>query len=276
MNNKIQFGLKAKNPPAKSLLYKGDDDEEEEIVDYKKIINKKLVHDQKNTVNKINELTAKNILEDPNAFKYDEVYEEFSTQEKCKREENDKPKYIESIIEQSKKRKIERSILKEKVESLRRKREEGEDFQDSKKYITRAYEEKLNLDREMHGELTKDELKKSISDEGMLGFYSNLMTKNKLYSVEPKEQIKRAKESEGDKEKIVYTKDDGEEIKKVYSLYKKEYAKHIVPSEEKIKSNVVHQQNVQEEKLPNLPLDDKADEYKKRYLQRKKHREDKV
>ncbi len=92
------------------------------------------------------------------------------------------------------KRKFEQNLIKEKVETKRREREEN-DYGEKPKYLTKAYKESLNITKknEMISTLNDkyDENKTVSSEFGMMSFYSNLLTRNTLYESKSNNDINK-------------------------------------------------------------------------------------
>ncbi len=182
--------------------------------------------------NKIGDEISKQLLQDSNVYEYDSIYDDVKSKSRANafvRENGEngennntlpfnKPKYIDTILAATEKRKIERSIIQEKMEKKKREREHGIEFDDKPKFITKAYEEKLSLDKKREAIIIKnerDDEKKTINSEnGMMGFYSSLLTKNSAYG--------GGRRGEGD-----------DNILKIYNQRKSQYEKSF----EKVKED---------------------------------------
>lgn len=288
--SKIEFGLK--NIQKKNVivrkLHDSDEEPEHQLQDHIETVNRNLSKEQIGRSLQIQEAASQALLEDVNVYKYDEMYDDIVKGRGLMPKDNkedDKPKYLQSIIAASEKRKLEQSINKEKLESIKRKREEGGlALEDKPKFITRGYEEKLALNKKKElAMLLEEERDKSrtIHNEeyGMMGFYSNLLTKNKLFS-NTVEDDKTPNDSGRNNLKSLDKEEDltisnvnkgDDDVMKVYTKVKKEFDKNLLDKEEKIKSSVVKPNIV--EGIKKDGGKDKAEEYKQRYLERKRNRE---
>ena len=116
---------------------------------------------------KIFDTSTKALLEDPNnldPFGYDSYYDQISSQRKAneslKKQDKSKPRYINSLIDASEKRKRERSIVYEKLAENELKKEGG----DSKgeRYITESYRKVLEENKKF---LKEDEEKEKFNEK---------------------------------------------------------------------------------------------------------------
>lgn len=316
MQNKRDFGLNlnnvykptSKKQPVKTFVNNNSESssDEEEIspTDYKALINKSITKQQEYNTKKISEEISKNIQENPNLYDYDSHIDNGDSKQHSSRNKNNsmsnfsneivhdsKPKYLNAILAASEKRKIEQSIIKEKVEKKRRERELGE-FGDKQKFVTKSYEEALALNKRREIEIDNREKKSTVNSEfGMMGFYSNLLTKNTAMGARSKE-------------------DEEKELLKIYQNKKKEYEKIILnnvedeeshknkgdkksigrdgeklPEDKTIISDIVnvvsennnkndtHDKDSNSDTVPTAKAS--IDELKLRYLERKRQREEK-
>jgi coiled-coil domain-containing protein 55 len=303
MENK-KFGLfiqKKEEKKPKSFLDDLEDDDDEDDHDtknksfsIKEEINKNILKQQQYNALKISEEMSRNLLDDPNFYEYDAVYEEINPKNKIKKNFNDrddrddgdkqKPKYLGAILAATEKRKIEQSIIKERVERKKREREVGE-YGDKPKFITRAYEEKMksNKNKEIQQDIKEKYNEKNTvnSEFGMMGFYSNLLTKNSAYAKtenEEEDYLSTYKDKIRTYERNVNHEDEGEgEREKIKNKIVDKIVDKSLPekSEEKIETDNV--QSV-ESKEPSEPVKKEVDleEYKKRYLERKRNRNNEI
>jgi len=105
-------------------------------------------------------------------------------------------------------RKIETSILTEKLEKKKRLEEEGQD--NKAKFVTKAYEQQINLNKKMEMKQQFEEKydkKYSVNEEtGLMGFYSNLFTRNKDFGAGTRGEGEEKLVEEHKKRKDLYTK----------------------------------------------------------------------
>lgn len=119
-------------------------------------------------------LQEKALEEDPTVYQYDEVYDEISNkrqEEKAKKSEDKKPKYIERLLQTAEKRKIENERRVER--QVQREREaEGEKFKDKEAFVTASYRKKLEELRKAEEAEAREAYLESIGDvtkQGNLG-----------------------------------------------------------------------------------------------------------
>jgi hypothetical protein len=287
-----------------------------------KIINSEKIATQRDQINQVNtnmkklqeynrlklvDEMSKNLLENPDLYdfdgstennpkshisnqtekndyfdEYNEPKENYRKKHNSSFEKDHKPKYINAILAASEKRKIEQSINREKIEKKKRERETGE-YGDKPKYITKAYEEKLNKNKKKEFEdliNEKKEEKNTVNSEyGMMGFYSNLLTKNVAFGGKSDETINKNKtETKVDDKK--YNKKlkslpvDKNNLADDNNMIMKEKNFPVVDlktgSEKKLEEQQTNKDK--KEELSNQPLD--IEDYKKRYLERKRNRSD--
>lgn len=262
--------------------------------------NRSIMMQQIYNSNKLSNEISKHLLEDPNVYEYDSLYDEVSSVKKkpankSTTQQDDKPKLLGAIMAQTQKRKIERSIIQERMEKKRREREQ-KDLGEQPKFITKAYEQKLLLNKKNEMSLAlhdKEDEKKTINSEtGMMGFYSNLLTKNTAYA--------GGRRGEGD------TKNDVDSnYLKVYQEKKKQYEKVVIEDEDEIErgknkkdkdiklkkdtfnedeeksgDNNISQKNKSSSSITKTESSKQIgntftlDDYKQRYLERKRNRTD--
>ena len=111
--------------------------------------------------------TSTKALEDPNnldPFGYDSYYDQISSQRKAneslKKQDKSKPKYINSLIDASAKRKRERSIVYEKLAENELKREGGDNK--GERFITESYRKVLEDNKKF---LKEDEEKEKFNEK---------------------------------------------------------------------------------------------------------------
>lgn len=274
MNRKkieISFGTslpkKEAFPPIKNELSSSESEEDENLNEKDKYISKvnsAILNEQEETEGLINKMNK-----DPSINDYDNYYEPPPSQDNQNsiKEKDTKPKYMDKIMKAIEKRKNERFISQEKITAIKIEKETGKKIEEIPKFITKAYKEKLKqlgLDKE---EIKENEDNTVNNKEfGMMGFYSNLLTKNKLY----------CKNEEGNINEELNEK----EINKIVSKRKKEYEEilpkvddsiieKIAEREKKINS---HNEN-NENKIKDVKDEKTINSYKERYLKRKKERE---
>ena len=264
---KIEFSFGAIKKKQPVLQKKEDSSSSEESEDdlnendkYRSKVNIDILNEQQDT----EELLKQNKLS-PEVYDYDNYYEEKEIRkDKQPKVDTSKPKYMNKIIKAVKKNKIERMINQEKVESLRIQKETGKSIEEIPKFITQSYKNKL---KELNvNSIDKEEEDNSVNNKefGMMGFYANLITKNKLYS----------KEEEGDIHKEIEDK----EIEKLVQKRKKEYERNLPEFDDSVIKKIV----TREKTIETLPKEHKnekedrqalLDKLKERYLNRKKERD---
>ena len=220
--------------------------------------------------------------EDHLIYEYDSIYDNISSENKKKtniKDEQIKPKYINSIFAASERRKAEQSIIKERIEIKKREKEEGEIGEDKPKFITRAYENQLSLNYKrnklMKLKESYDEKNSVMNKEiGMSGFYSSLLTKNKLYSrVESEIKVNDKYEKTSLKNHTTINSINHIDISKDNLLYNTNQSSVTTESNtsNSIKINkfgeTVNQNTIE------IKDSNKTEEYKKKYLERKRNRD---
>lgn len=174
-------------------------------------------------------------------------------------------------------RRVELAFIKDKAETKKREKEEGETGE-KPKFVTKAYEAQLfenkkRIDLEKVREKYDEEYSVANKEFGMMGFYSSLLTKNKLFS-DNKIENKINNSSNSNKEIdsiIVSTKEDvvfKQEVKADQSLKADNKTEQ---DKEKSKEEVAKPDITNT--LEEFNKIDKAEEYKKRYLERKRNRD---
>ena len=264
---KIEFSFGAIKKKQQVLQKKEDNSSSEESEDdlnendkYRSKVNIDILNEQQDT----EELLKQNKLS-PEVYDYDNYYEEKEVRkDKQPKVDTSKPKYMNKIIKAVEKNKIERMINQEKVESLRIQKETGKSIEEIPKFITQSYKNKL---KELNvNSIDKEEEDNSVNNKefGMMGFYANLITKNKLYS----------KEEECDLHKEIEDK----EIEKLVQKRKKEYERNLPEFDDSVIKKIV----TREKTIETLPKEHKnekedrqalLDRLKERYLNRKKERD---
>jgi coiled-coil domain-containing protein 55 len=199
-------------------------------------------------------------------YEYDNIYDNISSEKQRRKQieaEKEKPKYINAIMAAAERRKVEQTFVKEKIEAKKREKEEGES--DNKpKFITKAYEAQLAANKKRivyENQREKYNKVHSVANKefGMMGFYSSLLTKNKLYSEEKGKEINEEVKKDVILNKIIEKK---EENAKFEPIIKEVKEKSIKLQHEVIKEIDSHDSAI-----------DKAEEYKKRYIERKRNRD---
>ena len=267
---KIEFSFGGLSKKQNVLLKKeevsSDESEDSQLNEndkYRSKVNIDILNEQQDTEDIIKQNTIS-----PEVYDYDNYYEKKENRkEKEKKQEIDKskPKYMNKIIKAVEKNKIERMINQEKVESLRIQKETGKKIEEIPKFITESYKNKL---KELNASsIDKEEEENSVNNKefGMMGFYANLITKNKLYS----------KEEEGDIKKEIEDK----EIETLFQKRKKEYEKNLPEFDDTVIKKIVNRERTIEHKETSPKDNSKEDKqslidkYKARYLNRKKQRD---
>uniref|UniRef100_A0A336LD85 CSON009207 protein n=1 Tax=Culicoides sonorensis TaxID=179676 RepID=A0A336LD85_CULSO len=125
-------------------------------------------------------IQQKAMEEDPTIYQYDEVYDEISNkrlEEKAKKAEDKKPKYINRLLLAAEKRKIENERRIER--QVQKEREaEGEEFKDKEAFVTASYRKKLEELKKAEEAEAREAYLESIGDvtkQGNLdGFYRHI------------------------------------------------------------------------------------------------------
>ena len=314
MQNKNEYGLilnkakitKTNKQPIKTFVANtnnrndSEDDEEISPTDYKALINKSISRQQNYNTKIIAEEISKNIIEDPNIYEYDSLYDNYTSKNQNRSKtnpisnnyndsvDNSKPKYINAILAATEKRKIEQSIIKEKVERKRREREEGQ-YGDKPKYVTKSYEQALTLNKKTEIETANREQNNTVnSDFGMMGFYSNLLTKNSAMGAQSKEEKEEAEilmayQTKKKAYENFLRKDDDENSQKNIrvkgndtNISKQNFDEELIVNEIKKLKNTKEETNTQNKPDSNeISEKNNVDELKLRYLERKRLREEK-
>ncbi|GJQ11645.1 hypothetical protein GpartN1_g3436.t1 [Galdieria partita] len=124
---------------------------------------------------------------DPNAFAYDEVYEQLRNNERFsldsfQKGKERKSRYLASLKAKAEERKMEQELLEERLSFKEREKEEKEgEFRDKERFITRAYKEKMRRLKEWEQQKQKQEASEATQDgtvQAMSKFYSSLFTRN--------------------------------------------------------------------------------------------------
>ncbi|XP_063709327.1 nuclear speckle splicing regulatory protein 1 [Culicoides brevitarsis] len=145
-------------------------------------------------------IQEKAMEEDPTIYQYDEVYDEISNkraEEKAKKSEDKKPKYIQRLLVAAEKRKIENERRIER--QVQKEREaEGEQFKDKEAFVTASYRKKLEELKKAEEEEAREAYLESIGDvrkQGNLdGFYRHIYSQ-KLDS-KPSNEAKNSKKDD--------------------------------------------------------------------------------
>lgn len=120
------------------------------------------------------------LAEDPTAFEYDAVYDEFKAESAPEEKEakSDKPKYIHNLLESSRTRKREQEILYNK-KIIREQKKDEHLYQEKEMFMTSAYKKKLEEDRKLEEEeKRKEQLEEARTAKGhgdLTGFYAGLL-----------------------------------------------------------------------------------------------------
>lgn len=268
--NCIEISLnKNKNNDRKVILANcsSSEDDESNGDNYKSKVNKDLIQIQHDTSKAIEKEINNN---NPFIYDYDEAYDEIHKEKENgikSKHQSKEAKYMKAIIQSSHRNKIETIMMKEKVLRDRLKRENGED--DVPVFITKKYKEALDDLNKRNLPESHEEVNTINNKEfGMMGFYSHLLTKNKLYS---------NSNDDNKADKLIEKDNNNKDIAAIYNKRKKEYERNLPQvAAEVIKKNITKPIEITSENMNdyNTPLD-KKEEYLSRYLQRKKNRENK-
>ncbi|XP_050442108.1 nuclear speckle splicing regulatory protein 1 isoform X2 [Adelges cooleyi] len=166
-SNTKRYGLtvpkKKLNEPMKLRNVFGDDSDSDENQTGKKVIQTQ--NRTKAQERSANIVIDKALEEDSTVFQYDEVYDEMEKKKghldsKKKKEVDKKPRYIENLIAQAEKRKIEYERRNERM--IQKEREaEGDEFKDKEAFVTSSYKKKLEEMKKMD----EDDLKLSMIED---------------------------------------------------------------------------------------------------------------
>lgn len=137
--------------------------------------------------------------EDPTIYQYDEVYDDISAkrlEEKAKKSEDKKPKYISRLLVAAEKRKIENERRVER--QVQKEREaEGEQFKDKEAFVTASYRKKLEELKKAEEEEAREAYLESIGDvrkQGNLdGFYRHIYSQK--LDKDPSKSVVKQEES---------------------------------------------------------------------------------
>ncbi len=168
---------------------------------------------------------------DPSAFEYDEVFdsmkqEDVKYQEKkqLKQSIRGKPKYVDKLIREAERRKLQNDVWYEK--KLQREQEaEQEAFGETEKFVTSSYKKHLEELKRFEEQQAQDEEHNTASGKaGMKGFYAGMLG----FETAPKKAKVESPVAAVVPEKAVQRKE--EEVKVVPKEEKKEEAKAALPS----------------------------------------------
>ncbi|TMW61588.1 hypothetical protein Poli38472_012779 [Pythium oligandrum] len=154
---------------------------------------RRVVHEAARSVQQalVDRLHEKALAEDPSVFDYDGVYDEIqsSRQDKVSRRkaqretEKAQSKYIGTLMEKAKVREIELDRVRER-RLLKEREADDAQYGDKEKLISASYKRKLQEMKRWDEEDARLDAKEAAEDvtkrgnEAMVGFYSNLLTKN--------------------------------------------------------------------------------------------------
>jgi len=146
--------------------------------------------------------------EDPTVFEYDGVYDVLQKQKgvalaslQHAKEERKKAKYIFAIKDRAVQRKIEQDIIYDKVQRREQEKEIG-DFGETEKFVTKAYKEKLVLNKLWLEKDAEREIREGdvTQKSDLTSFYSALLTKNVALGAETEDE-KQQKKNEAEQKK---------------------------------------------------------------------------
>jgi coiled-coil domain-containing protein 55 len=159
-------------------------------------VNRRLVAEQAERERKVDKAQVTAVMEDPNVYEYDALYEVMTGKNKVKVEEaknraaeastqkKKAPKYISSLMQQAKMREVEQDRVYERKLAKERQEAEKEFGKEEMKFVTSSYKKKLMEQRKWELQEQVEQEKEERAEEqmrrggGMTGFYSNLLTKN--------------------------------------------------------------------------------------------------
>ncbi|XP_001949043.2 nuclear speckle splicing regulatory protein 1 [Acyrthosiphon pisum] len=175
-----KYGLivpkKLSDLPKKITNVFGDDSDSENETSKKRI--------QTNNQTKAQQRSAKlsidkALKEDATVFQYDEVYDDMEKKKEHNNEKkkNVKPRYIQNLLVQAEKRKVEYERRNERL--IQKEREaEGDEFKDKEAFVTASYKAKLEELRKLDEEDLKFSMIEDINDvtkqKDMGSFYRHL------------------------------------------------------------------------------------------------------
>eukprot|EP00871_Galdieria_phlegrea_P000410 jgi/Galph1/136/GphlegSOOS_G4813.1 len=129
---------------------------------------------------KVLDQTSAAVCTDPDAYMYDEVYDQIHQKTSAVKSLQAQPKsrYLEALKARAAERKLEQELLQERLSLKEREEEEKRgEFKDKEKFVTSAYKEKMEQLKAW--EKTQAELDAATSNKkDMTTFYSSLFTKN--------------------------------------------------------------------------------------------------
>jgi coiled-coil domain-containing protein 55 len=309
-NKKFGLILKPKEQKIvknKNSIYAEESDSDEEhlnsknkVQDIRRNVNKNIIENASNHFLNDDEQITKNLINDPNVYDYDTLYDnmkeeklnKYSLKKKEAQANKDQPKYLGAILAASERRKKEQVMIEDRLEKKRRERE-GVDLREDSKFVTKGYEEqmKLNIQKELQYQMEeKYNEKNTINGEyGLMGFYSNLMNKSQALG----EGKKSKNEEEADRMLKMYMskkeeyekrieKDKEEKDYRLRDVNKKEQSgkteeKKSCLEEDLIKLKEQHDSKFvkkEEHFEKTMTEEEKKEVYKKRYLERKRQRTD--
>ncbi|KAK7871758.1 hypothetical protein R5R35_014025 [Gryllus longicercus] len=123
----------------------------------------------------------KALEEDPTVYQYDEVYDTIVEKKaellQAKKQQDKKPRYIQSLLQQAEKRKREHERRNERI--IQKEREaEGDKFKDKESFVTSAYRQKLEEFKKLDEEEMRQDAIEALTDvskqKDLSGFYRHL------------------------------------------------------------------------------------------------------
>ncbi|KAM4060198.1 coiled-coil domain-containing protein [Hirsutella rhossiliensis] len=144
---------------------------------------------------------------DPTVYEYDSVYDSLKPKKHATKEDERKPKYMQSLMQAAEVRKRDALIAEEK--KIAREREaEGDEFADKEKFVTEAYKKQQEENKRLEEEEKRreEEEAKKNKDGGMSAFYRRLLDKGEQRHAEA---LKATQESAKDGPKTA--EDEGED-----------------------------------------------------------------
>ncbi|KAJ3186562.1 hypothetical protein HDU85_007382 [Gaertneriomyces sp. JEL0708] len=223
------FSLGRRLKPNQAFASNDDSDEEEHQdepiteassihIEERRRVNQELRTVQAQRSRLAEEEYKKALEEDPNVFDYDAVYDDLKKAEQQKKKSKDnpdggvlkKPRYMEALLKNAAKRKIE--LERVELRKVQREREqEGDEFGDKEKFVTGAYKQHLEeLKKIEEEEKRREEMEKDVTKGGdMTNFYKGILRQTERELVIPNAVQANALEGNLDNDE-----DDNEEVKK--------------------------------------------------------------
>ncbi len=187
MNNMgfaTSFGLNVRSASDLKNVF-GDESDEEEAVKSappKDIVRFQLEQQRKKVEAEMQQKALEATKQDPTALEYDEVYdsmkkEDLKYQEKkqLKQSIRGKPKYVDKLIKEAEKRKLQNDLWYER-KLQREQAVEASTFGETEKFVTSSYKKHLEEVKKFEEQQKLEEERNTASGKaGMRGFYSTML-----------------------------------------------------------------------------------------------------